>query len=137
MGAVANSYMRKGFLIYEEMRKYLVIYEEAFSHIWLCNRSLLDFLIYEENFVSVLYVHVATVKKTSSKLARRSLKKRNAQKYSQTRRRNIKGDRQICYLFFSLFGGFSVMFLWNEPNSEPTSKYRIDEESARSEIFIY
>jgi hypothetical protein len=23
--------MRKGFLIYEEMRKYLVIYEEAFS----------------------------------------------------------------------------------------------------------
>ncbi len=51
MGAVAKSYMRKGFLIYEDMRKYLVIYEEAVSHIWLCNRSLLDFLIYEENFV--------------------------------------------------------------------------------------
>jgi hypothetical protein len=33
IGAVAKSYMRKGFLIYEEMRKYLVIYEEAFSHI--------------------------------------------------------------------------------------------------------
>jgi hypothetical protein len=33
-GAVAKSYMRKGFLIYEEKRKYLVIYyEEAFSHI--------------------------------------------------------------------------------------------------------
>jgi hypothetical protein len=32
-GAVARSYMRKGFLIYEEMRKYLVIYEEAVSHI--------------------------------------------------------------------------------------------------------
>ncbi len=29
MGAVAKSYMRKGFLIYEEMRKYLTIYEEA------------------------------------------------------------------------------------------------------------
>ncbi len=29
MGAVAKSYMRKGFLIYEEMHKYLVIYEEA------------------------------------------------------------------------------------------------------------
>ncbi len=28
-GAVAKSYMRKGFLRYEEMRKYLVIYEEA------------------------------------------------------------------------------------------------------------
>jgi hypothetical protein len=31
MGAVI--YMRKGFLIYEEMRKYFVIYEEAGSHI--------------------------------------------------------------------------------------------------------
>ena len=29
--AVAKSYMRKGFLIYEEMRKYF-IYEEAVSH---------------------------------------------------------------------------------------------------------
>jgi hypothetical protein len=33
MGSVANSYMRKGFLIYEEMCKYLTIYEEAVSHI--------------------------------------------------------------------------------------------------------
>jgi hypothetical protein len=33
MGAVGKSYMRKGFLIYEEMRKYLVIYEEAVSKI--------------------------------------------------------------------------------------------------------
>jgi hypothetical protein len=34
-GAVAKSYMRKGFLIYEKMRKYLVIdeIEEAVSHI--------------------------------------------------------------------------------------------------------
>jgi hypothetical protein len=30
-GAVAKSYMRKGFLIYEEMRKFL--YEVAVSHI--------------------------------------------------------------------------------------------------------
>ncbi len=44
MGAVAKSYMRRGFLIYEETRKYLVIYEEAVSHIWLCNRSHLNFL---------------------------------------------------------------------------------------------
>jgi hypothetical protein len=29
MGAVAKSYKRKGFLIYEEMRKYLTEYEEA------------------------------------------------------------------------------------------------------------
>jgi hypothetical protein len=31
--AVAKSFMRKGFLIYEEMRKYFPIYEEAVSHI--------------------------------------------------------------------------------------------------------
>ncbi len=50
MGAVAKSYMKKGFLIYEEMRKHLVIYEEAVSHIWLCNFSS-GFPIYEENLV--------------------------------------------------------------------------------------
>ncbi len=50
MGAVAKSYMRKGFLIYEEMCKYLGKYKEAVSHIGLCNRFLLYFLIYEENF---------------------------------------------------------------------------------------
>ncbi len=33
MGSGARSYMRKGFLIYEEMGKYLTIYEEAVSHI--------------------------------------------------------------------------------------------------------
>ncbi len=32
MGADEKSDMRKGFLIYEEMRKYLVIYEEAVRH---------------------------------------------------------------------------------------------------------
>ncbi len=32
-GAVAKSCMRKGFLIYDEMRKYLVILEEAVSYI--------------------------------------------------------------------------------------------------------
>jgi hypothetical protein len=33
MGSVAKSYMRNGFLIYEEMRKYFfVIFEEAGSH---------------------------------------------------------------------------------------------------------
>jgi hypothetical protein len=43
--------MRKGFLICDEMRKYIVIYEEAISHIRLCNCSILNFLIYEENFI--------------------------------------------------------------------------------------
>jgi hypothetical protein len=33
MGAVAKSYMRKGFLVYEEMHKYLVIYKEVVRHI--------------------------------------------------------------------------------------------------------
>jgi hypothetical protein len=31
-GAVAKSYMRKGFLIYEEMGKYFPIYKEAVSY---------------------------------------------------------------------------------------------------------
>ena len=59
-GAVAKSYMRKGFLIYEEMHKYLIIYEEAVSHILPCNSSIQNYLIYEENsiffFISVLLV---------------------------------------------------------------------------------
>jgi hypothetical protein len=33
MGAVAKSYMKKGFLINEEMWKYLVIYKETVSHL--------------------------------------------------------------------------------------------------------
>ncbi len=48
-GAVAKSYMKKGVLIYEEMRKYFPIDEEAVSHIWLCNCSTLNFLIFEDN----------------------------------------------------------------------------------------
>ncbi len=51
MGSVAKSYVRKGFLIYEEMSKYLTIYEEAVSHIWLCNCFILNFLVYEENLI--------------------------------------------------------------------------------------
>ncbi len=64
-GAVVKSYMRKGFLIYEEMWKYFPIYKEAVSHIWLCNCSTLDFLIYEENliffFISVQINKMATI----------------------------------------------------------------------------
>jgi hypothetical protein len=33
MGAFAKSYIRKGLLIYEEMRKYLVMYEVVVIHI--------------------------------------------------------------------------------------------------------
>ncbi len=33
MGSGAKSYMRKGFLIHEEMRTFFSIYEEAVSHI--------------------------------------------------------------------------------------------------------
>jgi len=51
MGQVAKSYMSKGFLVYEEIRKYLTTYEEAVSHIYLCNRPLLNFIIFEENFI--------------------------------------------------------------------------------------
>ncbi len=47
-GVDAKSYMRKSFLIYEEMRKYFPIYcmrRPLVSHIWLCNCSALNFLI--------------------------------------------------------------------------------------------
>ncbi len=60
-GEVAKSYMKKGFLIHEEMRKYFPIYEEAVSHIRLCNCFTLNILIYEENliffFISVSGFH--------------------------------------------------------------------------------
>jgi hypothetical protein len=50
-GAVAKSYTRKSFLIYEEIGKYFPIYEEAVSHIKLCNGSILNFLICEGNLI--------------------------------------------------------------------------------------
>ncbi len=59
-GAVANSYIRKSFLIYEEMCKYFPIYEEAVSHIWLCNRSTLISLYTRKIFFSFLSVWVGT-----------------------------------------------------------------------------
>ena len=43
MGSVAKSYMRKGFLIYEDMCKYLAMYEEVVSNVWLCNRYPSEF----------------------------------------------------------------------------------------------
>jgi hypothetical protein len=51
MRSGAKSYMRKGFLIYEEMRKNLTINEEAVSHLRLCTRSHLNFFIYDGNFL--------------------------------------------------------------------------------------
>ncbi len=52
MGSGAKSYMRKGFLVYEEMRKYLTINEEAVSHIWLCTGlSEFPYTVYEEKFL--------------------------------------------------------------------------------------
>ncbi len=63
-GAVGKSYMRKGFLIYEEMGINLAIYEEAVSHIWLCNCSIVDFLIYEENLIFFFYQWIGSSKST-------------------------------------------------------------------------
>ncbi len=52
MGSGAKSYMRKGFLIYEEMRRFFPKYEETVRHIWLCLHPIPpNFLIYEENFI--------------------------------------------------------------------------------------
>ncbi len=49
MGSGAKSYMRKGFLIYDDMRQFFPIYEEAQSCMTL-HPIPLHFLIYEENF---------------------------------------------------------------------------------------
>ncbi len=77
-GAVAKSSMRKGFLIYEEIRKYFPMYEEAVSHIWLCNCSTLNFLtyctcMYEENliflFISVERLHFMLLLKVGTREA--------------------------------------------------------------------
>jgi hypothetical protein len=66
MGSVAKSYMRKGFLIYVEMRKYLTIYEKAVSR--LCNWFHLNFLIlvYEENWCYFLSVCIQVLTYDSS-----------------------------------------------------------------------
>jgi hypothetical protein len=58
-GAVAKSYMRRGFLIYEEMRKYLVILRRPLVILWLCNRSRLNLLIYDENLIYCFFIVVA------------------------------------------------------------------------------
>jgi hypothetical protein len=56
MRSAAKSYMRKGLLIYVEIRKYLTMYEEAVSLMLLFNRSLLNFLIYEKNLIFFISV---------------------------------------------------------------------------------
>ncbi len=58
-GAVAKSYMRKGFLIDEEMRNFFPVNEEAVCHLWLCNCSIVNFLIYEENLI-IFFISVAS-----------------------------------------------------------------------------
>jgi hypothetical protein len=59
MGSGAKSYMRKGFLIYEEMRKYFTIYEEAVSHICMTLHLIpLNFLILIGGKASFLFLSV-------------------------------------------------------------------------------
>ncbi len=65
-GALAKSYMRKDFLIYEEMRKYFPIYEEAVSHVSLpLLHSKIPYTVYKENsiffFLSVQYTHKTNI----------------------------------------------------------------------------
>ncbi len=66
-GAVAKSYMRKAFLIYEEMHKYFFIYDEAVIVTYdFATAPFMNFLIYEENFIlffisvqySILYQYI-------------------------------------------------------------------------------
>jgi hypothetical protein len=50
-GAVAKSCMTNGLLIYVEIFAHFFIYKEALLHIRLCNCSILNFLMYEENLI--------------------------------------------------------------------------------------
>ncbi len=59
MGSVAKSYMRKCFLIYEEMRKYLTIYEDCRQSYMTLQPLLLNFLLYEGK-LDFLFISVET-----------------------------------------------------------------------------
>jgi hypothetical protein len=45
--------------MYVEMRQYFPIYEEAISHIGLCNCSISEFPLYEENLI-LFFISVVT-----------------------------------------------------------------------------
>ncbi len=60
----SHTYIRKGFLIYEEMLKYFPIYEEAVSHIRLCDCSNLNSL-YRRKFDFLFYQCTYRKKKNS------------------------------------------------------------------------
>ncbi len=68
MGSGAKSYMRKGFLIYEEMRKFFPMYEEAISHISFCTRSLLISFFMKNilfSFLSVCFHSIKNIRNES------------------------------------------------------------------------
>jgi hypothetical protein len=78
-GAVAKSYMRKGFPIYEEMRKYYPIYEEAVRHILLCNCSTLNFLLYEENLI-IFFISVGRMQEKERKKSKKERSEGNRER---------------------------------------------------------
>ncbi len=55
MGSGAKSYMRKGFLIYEEMRKFSPIYEEAVIVIYDFAPDPSEFPYIREKFYFLFY----------------------------------------------------------------------------------
>ncbi len=92
MGSGAKSYMRKGFLIYEEVRKFFPIYEEAVSHKWLCTRSLWISL-YMRKICILLFISVVW----------QTIPLFNWQKIAFTLMRSVdnnKFSRKFSYAFF-------------------------------------
>jgi len=79
-GAVAKSYIRKGFLIYEKMHNF-PIYEEAVIVIYALQLLPLNFLIYEEILFSFL-----SVNECSAYIPRKK-----------------EGARNVCLLLFHLW----------------------------------
>ncbi len=73
------------------MSKYLTIYEEAVSQIWLCNCSILNFLIFEENWIFFFYQFTLL------------------EKYSQMN----NGNRNFFLIFYNYFcSKFDLVFTY-------------------------
>ncbi len=89
-----------------QMRKYFTIYEEADSHIWGCNRSILNFLIYEENliffFISVSSVFVLPSSNINKFFSRRVLPSQQGI--------NRKGT--VCVIIFLAFHPLFSLTNW-------------------------
>ncbi len=134
-GAVAKLYMRKGFPIYEEMLKYFPIYKEAVSHLWLCNCSVLNFLIYGEILI-FFFISEALIEQNKEVKGKsnntywhhdRLSSRRGAGKHVLFRNRTSKGlsvskafaEMLVCKLMSIVTAGIKHLYLtWSDAKQQ-------------------